>query len=288
MRCAASWLRAIPPVIVAVAVSAALAGAQDCEITCPSAISVSNDPDQCGAVVNYSDPSLVGECGAVQCSPSSGFFFPVGMTEVTCTTDAGPSCSFSITVVDTQPPQIVCPLDITAPNDPGQCSAVLAFMPEATDNCPGVTVACSPESGSSFPVGMTFVTCTATDAAGNTGSCTFTATVADVEAPVVDVPPDQQRLTTGGRPVPVSYPPASATDNCPNVGPTTCEPPSGSLFPPGVTTVGCMATDAAGNTGFATFLVIVSHAAPVLGAGMLVMLCVGLAVVAVRKLRARA
>src|SRR5262249_38763837 len=38
------------------------------------------------------------------------------------------------------------------------------------------TYVCSPPSGSSFPVGATTVTCTATDAAGNSASCSFTIT----------------------------------------------------------------------------------------------------------------
>ncbi|HDR50487.1 MAG TPA: T9SS type A sorting domain-containing protein [Mariniphaga anaerophila] len=55
----------------------------------------------------------------------------------------------------------------------------------ATDNCPGVQVEASIPSGSFFPVGTTPVTLTATDAAGNTTTCTFTVTVEDNEAPVV-------------------------------------------------------------------------------------------------------
>jgi hypothetical protein len=49
--------------------------------------------------------------------------------------------------------------------------------PQATDNNPGVTVSCSPPSGSSFSVGTTTVTCTATDAAGNTATCSFNVDV---------------------------------------------------------------------------------------------------------------
>jgi hypothetical protein len=40
-----------------------------------------------------------------------------------------------------------------------------------------VEIRCSPNSGSQFPVGNTTVTCEATDAKGNTGSCTTTVTV---------------------------------------------------------------------------------------------------------------
>ncbi len=49
--------------------------------------------------------------------------------------------------------------------------------PTASDNCPGVSTNCSPASGSSFPLGTTTVTCTATDVANLTANCSFTVTV---------------------------------------------------------------------------------------------------------------
>jgi uncharacterized membrane protein len=79
---------------------------QACSITCPANITQPNDPGQCGAIVNYPAPSSAGTCGVVTCSPASGSFFPVGTTTVTCSTTAGPSCSFNVTVNDTQPPSV--------------------------------------------------------------------------------------------------------------------------------------------------------------------------------------
>ena len=46
----------------------------------------------------------------------------------------------------------------------------------------------SPPSGSTFPVGTTTVTNTATDASGNTTSCSFTVTVTDTQNPVITCP----------------------------------------------------------------------------------------------------
>jgi hypothetical protein len=68
-----------------------------CILCCPTNISVSNDPGQCGAVVKYKDPSGRG-CGRLKCDHPSGSFFPLGDTWVTCTSAAGPSCSFKVTV----------------------------------------------------------------------------------------------------------------------------------------------------------------------------------------------
>ncbi|HKQ07966.1 MAG TPA: HYR domain-containing protein [Blastocatellia bacterium] len=150
-----------------------------CTITCPANITQSNDPNQCGAVVNYPAPTASG-CGTVTCSPASGSFFPKGTTTVTCTT-AGPSCSFTITVNDTQPPTITCPANqtaVTAQTCPFTNAATVTFpSPTASDNCPSVTVACTPPSGSTFALGTTTVTCTATDTSGNTATCSFTVTV---------------------------------------------------------------------------------------------------------------
>ncbi len=160
-----------------------------CVLTCPANITVSNDPNQCGAVVTYPAPTSTGDCGTITCNPPSGSFFPVGTTTVTCQsqTDGGgnapsgqvtPTCTFTITVNDTQPPTITCPQNLTAVTatvtDP---CVVVNFTTTASDNCPGVVVVCNPPSGSCFPVGVTTVTCTATDASGNTATCMFTVSV---------------------------------------------------------------------------------------------------------------
>jgi hypothetical protein len=105
---------------------------------------------------------------------------------VTCTaTDTSgnqTSCSFTVTVNDTERPTITCPADLNAA---GAASCPLANTPVITypapmanDNCPGVTTACVPPSGSAFPLGTTTVTCTATDTSGNTPAapCSFTVT----------------------------------------------------------------------------------------------------------------
>ena len=49
--------------------------------------------------------------------------------------------------------------------------------PEASNGQSPVNVTCSPESGSTFPIGSTTVTCTATDGLQRTASCTFNVNV---------------------------------------------------------------------------------------------------------------
>ena len=230
-----------------------------CAITCPANITVSNTSGQCSAVVNYPAPTTTMGCGTVTCTPASGSTFPVGTTTVSCSTTAGPTCSFTVTVNDTQAPTVTCPANITTPAGAGQCSAVVTYTtPTASDNCPGATVACVPASGSTFAIGTTTVTCTATDAASNTGTCSFTVTVNDTQAPTVTCPANISVPAAAGQcSAVVTYTTPTASDNCPGAT-VACSPASGSTFPVGTTTVTCTATDASSNTGTCSFSVTVN------------------------------
>ncbi len=108
-----------------------------CTITCPSNVTVSASAGQCGAVVTYPPATTSGLCGPITYSRPSGSFFPVGTTTVTVSAAAGPTCTFTVTVVDNVPPVITCPANITVPNGAGICGAVVNYStPTVTDNCP--------------------------------------------------------------------------------------------------------------------------------------------------------
>ncbi|MGA9768898.1 MAG: HYR domain-containing protein [Blastocatellia bacterium] len=234
---------------------------QNCTITCPANQTASNDLNQCGAVVNYPAPTTNDDCGTVTCTPSSGAFFPTGTTTVTCTTQSGPSCSFTVTVNDTQAPTITCPANQTVSNDPNQCGAVVNYSaPTVSDNCPGVgTPTCSPLSGSFFSTGTMTVNCTVNDAAGNPASCSFTVTVNDVQPPSITCPANITQSTALNQcSRAVTYAAPTVSDNCPGVGSPTCIPPSGSTFLKGTTTVNCTVNDAAGNPASCSFTVTIN------------------------------
>jgi hypothetical protein len=126
----------------------------------------------------------------------------------------------------------------------------------ATDNCDtSVTVdfnesQSNPGSSCNNTITRTW---TATDDCGNTASCTQTITVNDTTPPVISCPPVSVQLLPGDNcPTVVNYS-TGAMDNCSGAVPVFCTPPSGSAFPPGVTTVNCTATDGCGNSSSCSF-----------------------------------
>lgn len=108
-----------------------------CVLTCPGDITAPNDTDLCGAVINYTEPSGAG-CGVVTCDHPSGSFFAVGTTAVTCTSTAGPSCTFNVTVNDTQAPSITLNgnvITLWPPNHQYETVLVSDLVAGASDNC---------------------------------------------------------------------------------------------------------------------------------------------------------
>jgi HYR domain len=80
-------------------------------------------------------------------------------------------------VIDHVRPKLTVPGHITV-RDTGSPGEIVPYTATANDFVDGpITPQCSPASGSLFPVGDTTVTCTATDAAGNTATGSFVVTV---------------------------------------------------------------------------------------------------------------
>ena len=166
--------------------------------------------------------------------------------------------SFGVSVVDTTPPAITVPAPITA-EATGPAGAAVTYSATASDLVDGaVPVTCVPPSGSTFALGTTTVTCGATDAHGNSASATFTVTVVDTTPPAITTSADLTSGPTGPMGATIGYGAASAIDLVDGAVSVVCLPVSGTLFGFGTTTVSCSATDAAGNTGTATFSVTVT------------------------------
>jgi HYR domain len=219
-----------------------------------------------GATVSYtaSASDVVDGSVTANCSPSSGSTFGFGTTTVNCSaTDShGNSAngSFTVTVSDSTPPVVSVPSSPVTATTTTLGSVPVTYSASATDNIDGaLAVSCDHTSGSSFAIGSTTVTCSATDAHGNTGSASFTVTVTlvDTTAPVVTVPAPKTVEATGSTGAVATWTGVSATDNIDGPLSATCNPASGATFPFGATTVTCSATDAHGNKGSATFTITV-------------------------------
>lgn len=163
---------------------------------CPTDYSVNADPGQCYATVNFT-MSATDNCELT--STNLGFDGPLSVGSHTFSrtfTDVSgnsASCSFTITVVDNQPPVITCQSDKTVNADAGKCYASAASVnlvyPTATDNCGSTTIKGVRSDGKlltdNYPTGATVITWTATDTHSNTASCTQTITVKDNQAPTI-------------------------------------------------------------------------------------------------------
>ena len=107
-------------------------------------------------------------------------------------------CTQIITVNDQTAPVITCPANITVTTPVGSCTAIVNFAATATDNCNGaITFTYSQAPGTAFPIGITTVTATATDACGNSANCNFTITVLDAQLPVITAQPANRTVCVG-------------------------------------------------------------------------------------------
>ena len=145
----------------------------------------------------------------------------------------------------------------------GPTGAVVSYAASATTaSGKPASIDCTPPSGSTFPLGLTRVLCTAIDPdTGAVGVDMFDVAVVD-GPPVVTVPGDITAEAESALGAIVSWD-ASATDVVSGPLPVECMPSSPALFSlDEVTPVTCQATDGAGNTTSATFNVTVSDTTP--------------------------
>lgn len=204
-------------------------------------------------------------CGPVTVSPATVTqLFPLGTTTVifTATDGAGNSATASttVTVVDTTPPALTAPPDVTVEqtNKAGTPATIgSATVSDICDANPAVTN----NAPATFPLGTTVVTFTAKDASGNTSTATMKVTVVDTTPPKLTPPADIKAEQTNRAGTPVTIPSATVSDIC-DANPTvTNNAPA--VFPLGTTVVTFTAKDASGNISTATMNVtIVDTTAP--------------------------
>ena len=127
---------------------------------------------------SVTDPES-GIASSTGCGPTTLTATTTGTT-LTCSAKngAGLSNSASTTIkVDLTPPTLTVPATITV-NATSSAGAAVTYSVTATDVIdPSPVVSCAPASGSTFPIGTTTVTCTATAVSGNRSTATFSVVV---------------------------------------------------------------------------------------------------------------
>ena len=149
-------------------------------ITCATNKSV-----ECGSSWSFDQPAAFDTCCGTNLTMTvfntltNGTGCELAITRTWRATDCcsnSATCSQTVTVRDTIPPQIQCPTNVLVTCAPSNVAAV-SFSPTASDVCALGSVVCQPPSGSFFPLGTNLVHCTATDLCGNSNTCDFTVTV---------------------------------------------------------------------------------------------------------------
>src|SRR5439155_1514095 len=171
-------------------------------VTVPSNLTV-EATGAAGATVTFSATALdiVDGSVSVSCSVASGSTFAIGITPVLCSaTDAHHNTgtgTFNVTVQDTTPPALTLPSSLTA-EATSAAGAAVSFSATAFDIVDGaVAVTCAPSSGSTFALGTTVASCSASDAHHNVGSAALKITVIDSTPPVITAPADILLEATG-------------------------------------------------------------------------------------------
>ena len=242
-----------------------------CQAAIPDFTATATVSDNCACSGSDNSESCQGRDPiTITQSPAVGTLVGLGPHTITLTANDGSSnnngagntatTTVVFTVVDsTGPTFTLVPAAVTAYTGSGgtTCDTTVdPGMATATDNCSAVTITRSP-SGNTFPVGNTTITWTATDVAGNNSTATQIVTVVDNTPPTISCPSDitvYLPLNSTDTSMAVSYPAATANDNCPGttIGYSIA---SGSVFPVGPTTVTATATDASGNTTSCSFTI---------------------------------
>jgi subtilisin-like proprotein convertase family protein len=247
------------------------------------AVGVATATDNCtpSPTITYTDVA-VGQ-GAVGCSVNEYTINRTWIATDICGNSS--TCVQVLTIVDNTPPVFTsCPANINVSNDAGNCSNSVSWLrPTFTDACPQpgtLTVTTADPKGNNtvnvlqaglndfadFGVGTSIVSYTATDACGNSSTCSFTVTVLDTEAPIIICPANATldfSSCNANAMIPDYRAGVGVADNCSSGFTITQIPAPGTLLTspslPGITpadgeliTITFTVTDNAANNGSAT------------------------------------
>jgi len=213
--------------------------------------------------------SAVDDSGvAPTCTPASGSTIPLALGEnsvtITCTDGSGNSSSATALYTRTTPPDVTAPSisNIQPPFGSVINAPSFTLTYDATDDS-GVAPTCTPASGSMIPLpaGVTSVSITCVDGAGNATTVSGSYARADTQAPVVNITSPVDGSTTTDASTQLAF---VAVDE--SGGPVTCDKSNGDIIPLslGTNTITVTCSDLAGNSGSDTVIVIRAPLTPVL------------------------
>ena len=198
-----------------------------------------------GSLVSWGDDTQ----GQVSSTPTTAGF-----------TDVSAGGFHSVALINAnRPPVARCRNVIVAAGD--RCEAEASINDGSFDPDDGDTLTLIQSPAGPYALGETVVTLIATDRHGASSECQAMVTVFDNTPPLLGPCPANRAVnavTPAG--VIVTFAEPTAFDECSTVI-VRCEPPSGSRFAIGTTTVTCTAVDGAGLTSSCTFTVRVRGAA---------------------------
>ena len=216
---------------------------------------------------NRVNPFLTGPDGRFGWDVVEGFYV-VNATKEGCNLVNDDGLSSSTAVLEVEPEWLGLELFLDCNNAPtiSTVATITAEAPRSPEDLrelvsvndldPADVLEVTVEPSGPLPLGENEVTWTVTDGRGGSASTTQTVTVVDTTAPVVTVPDDlraEARFPDGT--TVVFDADLSALDSVDGALPVTCDPPSGTRFPLGTTTVACTAVDSSGNVGTNSFTV---------------------------------
>ena len=224
--------------------------------TPPVSLTITTDSDSCVATgVSLGTPTSSDNCGVASVTHNAPDSFPIGTTTVTWSVvDASGNETLSyqtVNVSDTTVPIIIPPADINS-----QSCVIVLGVPTVSDNC---NVTYSNNAPDSFPSGVTIITWTASDTAGNITTVTQRVTFSDNTNPTlvlqgdVVVNADTGSCLASG----IDLGTVIVNDDC-GVDSYGNDAPIGNVFPIGVTSVTWTVTDTFGNATSAVQLVTVN------------------------------
>ncbi|XP_041466824.1 uncharacterized protein LOC121417247 isoform X3 [Lytechinus variegatus] len=272
---------------------------------CPPSMTVPTEDGTIYASVSWNTPNATDNSNDAKLTFneehtwSNSGSFPIGIISLSYTAE-DPSgnratCTFTISVIDEEEPAIHgCPPSMSVSMETGRDYATVSWIaPNVTDNSNRVTMTFNEAHAwtnpDNFPEGITSLSYTAEDAAGNKATCMLTISVIDKEQPVIHYCPPSMSVSmeTGRDYATVSWIAPIVTDNSNRVTLTFNEATAWTNpdnFPEGITSLSYTAEDDSGNTATCMFSIAViefTSAGNVLGVGGLVGLAVGACVLVV-------